>query len=59
MEKVKDFQGKVLYGLLFAAVLPLLLILWARHTERIINLPVPENLNYGYILIAAATASAI
>jgi protein-S-isoprenylcysteine O-methyltransferase Ste14 len=53
MEKLKEYSGKVLYGLLFAAVIPLLLVLWAKHTDRIINLPVPENLNYGYILIAA------
>jgi protein-S-isoprenylcysteine O-methyltransferase Ste14 len=52
MEKLKDFSGKLLYGSLFAIVMPLLLILWARHTEKIINLPVPENLNYGYLLIA-------
>ena len=42
MEKIKETTGKILYGLLFVAVIPLLLILWARHTENIVRLPVPE-----------------
>ena len=51
MEKIKETAGKVLYGLLFVAVIPLLLILWARHTENIVRLPVPEILWPGYILL--------
>ena len=51
MEKIKETTGKVLYGLLFVAVIPLLLILWARHTENIVRLPVPEILWPGYILL--------
>ena len=50
MEKVKSVAGKVLYGLIFIVIIPLLLILWAVGTEGLINLPVPENPVSGYIL---------
>jgi len=52
MEKLKEFTAKVLYGLLFAAVIPFLLILWAKQTDRIISLPLPESLYPGYLLLA-------
>ena len=52
MEKLKEITGKILYGLLFAAVIPCLLIFWAKHTGKIISLPLPESLNTGYILLA-------
>jgi protein-S-isoprenylcysteine O-methyltransferase Ste14/membrane-associated phospholipid phosphatase len=51
MEKIKETTGKILYGLLFVAVIPFLLILWARHTENVVRLPVPEILWPGYILL--------
>ncbi len=35
--------GKILYGSLFMVVLPALLIAWAKLTNNIILLPVPEN----------------
>jgi protein-S-isoprenylcysteine O-methyltransferase Ste14 len=52
MEKVKEVAGKVLYALLFSAAIPFLLILWTRHTAKIITLPVPDIIFPGYILIA-------
>lgn len=51
--KIKALTGKFLYGSLFIIVIPFLLILWARYTGKIINLPVPENLYPGYILLAS------
>jgi protein-S-isoprenylcysteine O-methyltransferase Ste14 len=51
MGKIKKLTGKVLYGLLFVAVVPALLILWAKYTGNIINVPVPGSLLSGYILL--------
>jgi protein-S-isoprenylcysteine O-methyltransferase Ste14 len=51
MEKTKEITGKVLYGLLFVAVLPIILILWAKYTQNIVTLSVPANLLYGWILL--------
>jgi len=48
---MKVLTGKVLYGLLFAIVLPFLLILLAKYTADIVKLPVPENLIFGYVLL--------
>ncbi len=48
--KIKPLIGKTLYGLLFVAVIPLLLVLWAKATSGLINLPVPENPVSGYLL---------
>ncbi|MGA1977423.1 MAG: prolipoprotein diacylglyceryl transferase family protein [Bacteroidales bacterium] len=42
---------KVLYGLLFAAVITIILILWANYTKNIVMLPLPNNLLLGYILL--------
>ncbi|MCX6253888.1 MAG: DUF1295 domain-containing protein, partial [Bacteroidia bacterium] len=53
MEKIKVITGKVLYGLCFVAVVPFLLILWAKYTDKIVKLPLPENLLFGYILLIA------
>jgi protein-S-isoprenylcysteine O-methyltransferase Ste14 len=51
MGKINTLTGKVSYGLLFVAVIPALLILWAKYTVDIIKLPLPENLLLGYILL--------
>lgn len=51
MGKIKTLTGKILYGLLFVAVVPSLLILWAKYTVYIVRLPLPENLLCGYILL--------
>jgi protein-S-isoprenylcysteine O-methyltransferase Ste14 len=51
MGKTKEITGKVLYGLLFAAVIPIILILWAKYTKNIVTLPLPDNLLLGYILL--------
>jgi protein-S-isoprenylcysteine O-methyltransferase Ste14 len=53
MGKIKELTGKVIYGLLFLAVVPLLLILWAKYTDKIITLPLPETLIPGFILLIA------
>ena len=51
MRKTKEITGKVLYGLLFTAVIPVILLLWARYTKNIVTLPLPDNLLPGYILL--------
>ena len=55
MGKLKTLTGKVAYGLLFIAILPFLLILWARYTSEIVRLPLPESLFLGYLLLSAGT----
>ncbi|HTS34215.1 MAG TPA: prolipoprotein diacylglyceryl transferase family protein [Candidatus Solibacter sp.] len=39
--------AKLLYGLLFAVVLPLLLVIWARRTSTLVNLPAIHSLRWG------------
>lgn len=51
MGKTKEITGKVLYGLLFAAIIPVILILWAKYTRNIVTLPLPDNLLFEYILL--------
>ena len=51
MGRIKAISGRVLYGLLFVAVIPFLLILWAKHTGSIVKLPLPGNLFFGYGLL--------
>jgi len=53
MGKIKVLTGKFLYGSLFVIVIPVLLILWAKYTGRIIKLPVPGDLYSGFILLIA------
>jgi protein-S-isoprenylcysteine O-methyltransferase Ste14 len=55
-EKMKVQAGKFLYGILFVAVIPSLLILWAKQTGDIIKLPVLEKTWPGYILAAFGIA---
>ena len=47
---MRVLAGKILYGILFVAVIPCLLILWAKQTGEIIKLPVLEETWPGYIL---------
>jgi protein-S-isoprenylcysteine O-methyltransferase Ste14 len=55
MGKIRALTGRVFYGLLFVVVIPFLLILWAKYTAKIVKIPLPENLLFGYIpLIAGA-----
>jgi protein-S-isoprenylcysteine O-methyltransferase Ste14 len=51
MGKTKEITGKVLYGLLFAALIPIIIILWARYTKNIVTLPLPDNLLFGYYIL--------
>jgi Prolipoprotein diacylglyceryltransferase len=51
MGKIKEITGKVLYGLLFVAALPVILILWAKYTGNIVTLPLPDNSLFWYILL--------
>ncbi|MCE5347583.1 MAG: prolipoprotein diacylglyceryl transferase [Bacteroidales bacterium] len=53
MGKIKVITGKISYGLLFAAAIPFLLILWAKCTDTIVKLPVPDNLLFGYLILIA------
>jgi protein-S-isoprenylcysteine O-methyltransferase Ste14 len=53
MGKIRIITGKVMYGLLFVAVVPLFLILWAKYADKIVTLPLPETLIPGYILLIA------
>ncbi|MBK7626642.1 MAG: prolipoprotein diacylglyceryl transferase [Bacteroidales bacterium] len=56
MEKIKVLTGKVLYGFLFVAVIPSLLVLWAEQSGDIIKLPVLEETWPGYLLLATGIA---
>jgi protein-S-isoprenylcysteine O-methyltransferase Ste14 len=51
MGKIKSFSFKVLYGILFVIVIPILLILWAKYTGSTVRLPVPVNIITGYIFL--------
>ena len=53
MGKIKEIIGKVIYGLLFVVVVPLLLIIWAKYTDKIVPLPLPESLLPGFIVLIA------
>jgi membrane-associated phospholipid phosphatase/protein-S-isoprenylcysteine O-methyltransferase Ste14 len=53
MENINKIIGKILYSLLFVAVLPFLLILWTRNTSWLISLPVPIALWPAYIIVSA------
>lgn len=53
MLKIRPLPAKILYGILFACLLPLLLALWAKGTSDVIDLPVPGNPLPGYIFAFA------
>jgi protein-S-isoprenylcysteine O-methyltransferase Ste14 len=39
----KNIFGKIFYGFLFLILLPLILIIWSKQTEKYIYLPIPTN----------------
>ena len=51
MGKSKEITGKVLYGLMFTVIIPVILILWAKYTRNIVTLPLPNNVLLGYMLV--------
>jgi membrane-associated phospholipid phosphatase/protein-S-isoprenylcysteine O-methyltransferase Ste14 len=51
MGKSNKITGRILFGLLFAAIIPLFLILWAKFTRNIVTIPLPVTLLQGYILL--------
>ena len=53
MGKINSITGKLFYGLVFVGIVPFLLILWAKYTDKFITLPLPGNLLSGYILLGA------
>lgn len=53
---MKQAAGKLLYGALFVAVLPALLVLWARATEGVVRVAVPGSGPIGAALIVAGAA---
>ncbi|WP_394708134.1 prolipoprotein diacylglyceryl transferase family protein [uncultured Bacteroides sp.] len=53
MEKMNTKLNKVLYGILFIIVIPALLIVWARYTSNLIQLPIPANSGWGYLLLVS------
>lgn len=56
MSAASQTLGKILYGALFAAVLPALLVMWARATNDVVRVPAPRSLVAGG---AIATAGAV
>ena len=51
MGKSKEITDKVLYRLMFAVIIPIILILWAKFTWNIVTIRLPVNLLPGYILL--------
>jgi membrane-associated phospholipid phosphatase len=51
MWKSKQIAYKVLYGLLFAVIIPVILIVWAKFTRNFVTISLPVNLLPGYILL--------
>ena len=49
-------HGKILYALLFVAVLPAALVAWARAAADAVQLPVPQPTLWGAVLAAAGLA---
>jgi protein-S-isoprenylcysteine O-methyltransferase Ste14 len=47
--------GKILYGALFVLVLPVLLVLWARATERVVRAPAWGGPGVGWAMASAGT----
>lgn len=50
MEKIKISLQKIIYGAVFCLGLPLLLVVWAQHTESSVQIPVPQFPYWGLIL---------
>lgn len=53
MGTLDHLTGKFLYGLLFILVLPSCLLLWARSTQSVIQIPVPNLPAAGVLLLIA------
>jgi membrane-associated phospholipid phosphatase/protein-S-isoprenylcysteine O-methyltransferase Ste14 len=53
MGKTKEITGKFLNGLLFAAVISIILILWVKYTYDVVALPMPDKLLCGWIPLFA------
>jgi membrane-associated phospholipid phosphatase len=53
MGKSKGIANNVLCGLMFAVLIPVILILWAKYTRNIVTIRLPFNLLPGYILLIA------
>jgi len=51
MNKTTIKINKILYAIVFLIIIPSILLLWAKYTEELINLPVIESTIAGYILI--------
>ncbi len=51
MGKSKEITDKVLYGLMFTVIIPVILIVWAKFTRNIVTIRLPVNLLPGYILL--------
>jgi len=51
MGKSKEITDKVLYVLMFAVIIPIILIVWAKFTRNIVTLRLPVNLFPGYMLL--------
>jgi protein-S-isoprenylcysteine O-methyltransferase Ste14 len=50
-QRMNSAIGKVLYGALFALVLPMLLVFWAIATEGLVAAPALRSLPYGLVLV--------
>ena len=53
MVKSKEITDRVLFGLLFAVMIPVILAVWAKFTGNIVTIPLPINTITGYILLIA------
>ncbi len=56
MEKIKITLQKIIYGAVFCLGLPLLLVVWAQHTESSMQIPVPQFPYWGLILALSGLA---
>ena len=56
MAKISVTLQKIVYALVFCLLLPLLLQYWARHTSKVVRLPVPPYPLAGALLAAAGLA---
>jgi membrane-associated phospholipid phosphatase len=51
MGKSKEITDRVLCGLIFAVIIPVILIVWAKFTRNIVTIRLPVNLLPGYIIL--------
>lgn len=57
--KDSSIAGKILYGFLFVAVLPVLLLVWASMTEKSVPLPMFRSLTAGLIIASCGAIAMI